>query len=274
MPSFRIFSGSVTLSGHRSGGRGLFRGDGTVLAGMGRVMKEPKEAPNEHVLRSAESIMSYPIQCIDGELGTAKDLLFDDENWRIRYLVARPGGWFSSRKVLVSPTHLVEPVGPADGGLLPVILTKEQLKESPMLESDAPVSRLYEAEFARFHQMAPYWGATPMPRNRVDVSVHELKQKEIEKCHVRSCDEIMGYKISATDGEIGKVSDVIVDVTTWMVRFFVVDTGKWLPGRKVLIDTEWIFNFSVEDQTVDVSLAKDQVKDSPEFDPESPVNRS
>ena len=84
----------------------------------------------------------------------------------------------------------------------------------------------------------------------------------------------MGYKISATDGEIGKVSDVIVDVTTWMVRFFVVDTGKWLPGRKVLIDTEWIFNFSVEDQTVDVSLAKDQVKDSPEFDPESPVNRS
>ena len=236
-------------------------------------MKELKEAPTEPVLRSVESIMSYPIQCVDGELGSAQDLLFDDENWRIWYLVARPGGWFSSRKVLVSPTHLVKPVGQAEGGLLPVILTKEQLKDSPMLESDAPVSRLYEAEFARFHQIIPYWGAVPMPRDRVDISVHELTMKEIEECHVRSCDEVVGYQVSATDGEIGKISDVIVDVTTWKVRFFVVDTGKWLPGRKVLIDTEWLLNFSVKNKTVDVSLAKDQVKDSPEFDPKSPVNR-
>jgi hypothetical protein len=117
------------------------------------MMNELQEAPLGHVLRSAKSLMSYPIQCVDGELGTAKDLLFDDESWRVQYLVARPGGLFTTRKVLVSPAHLVKPVGQSDGGSFPVVLTKEQLKESPPLESDAPVSRQYEAEFAKFHQI-------------------------------------------------------------------------------------------------------------------------
>jgi len=237
-------------------------------------MKELKEAPTGQVFRSADSLMSYPIQCVDGELGTAKDLLFDDESWRIQYLVARPGGWFTNRKVLVSPAHLVKPVGPPEGGSFPVVLTKEQLKKSPLLESDAPVSRRHEAEFARFHQIAPYWGAVPISQDRADVSDHESKIKEIEECHVRSCDAIMDYVVSATDGEIGSISDVIIDVSTWKVRHLVIDTGKWLPGRKVLVDTEWIKEFCTENRTVKVTLAKDQVKDSPTFDPDRPVNRS
>jgi hypothetical protein len=42
---------------------------------------------------------------------------------------------------------------------------------------------------------------------------------------------INGYKIEASDGTIGSVSDFLFDDRTWKVRWLVVDTGNWLTGR-------------------------------------------
>jgi hypothetical protein len=47
--------------------------------------------------------------------------------------------------------------------------------------------------------------------------------------------EIDGYAIHASDGLIGTVSDFLFDDATWLVRWLVVDTGNWLPGRRVLL---------------------------------------
>ncbi len=44
-----------------------------------------------------------------------------------------------------------------------------------------------------------------------------------------------GYPLRATDGEIGHVEDVLIDVENGSVRFLVVDTGRWLGRKKVLI---------------------------------------
>ena len=46
---------------------------------------------------------------------------------------------------------------------------------------------------------------------------------------------INGYAIAASDGRIGTVSDFLFDDASWLVRWLVVDTGKWLSGRKVLL---------------------------------------
>ena len=46
---------------------------------------------------------------------------------------------------------------------------------------------------------------------------------------------INGYAIKASDGDIGTVSDSLFDDASWLVRWFVVDTGNWLFGRKVLL---------------------------------------
>ncbi|NUO09873.1 MAG: hypothetical protein HUU08_14545 [Candidatus Brocadia sp.] len=48
------------------------------------------------------------------------------------------------------------------------------------------------------------------------------------------------YHIHAIGGEIGHVSDFPVDDNTWIVRYIVVDTGGWLPGKKILIAPLWI----------------------------------
>jgi len=44
-----------------------------------------------------------------------------------------------------------------------------------------------------------------------------------------------GYAIEAQDGRLGTVSDFLFEDAAWMIRWLVVDTGHWLPGRKVLL---------------------------------------
>lgn len=46
---------------------------------------------------------------------------------------------------------------------------------------------------------------------------------------------LYGYKLSASDGEIGQVKDFYFDDQSWLVRYVVADTGTWLTGRQVLL---------------------------------------
>ena len=57
------------------------------------------------------------------------------------------------------------------------------------------------------------------------------------------------------------------------MRYIVVDTKNWLPGKKVLVPPAWIESADWLQKTVTVDLTKGQVERSPEYDPTSPVNR-
>ncbi len=90
---------------------------------------------------------------------------------------------------------------------------------------------------------------------------------------LRSADEVMGYHIEALDDAIGHVEDFIVDDESWKLRYIVVDTRNWLPGRKVLVAPDWIDSIRWVDQMVAVSLSREEISESPEFDPTVPINR-
>ena len=80
--------------------------------------------------------------------------------------------------------------------------------------------------------------------------------------------------IEASDGHIGSVRDVYFDDQIWSIRYLVVDTGKWLPGRKVLLAPEVIvLPWHVEASVVSVRLTRDQVRSSPDIDTTQPVSR-
>ncbi|MEJ2023797.1 MAG: PRC-barrel domain containing protein [Deltaproteobacteria bacterium] len=85
--------------------------------------------------------------------------------------------------------------------------------------------------------------------------------------------KVTGYDIEALDGEIGPAEDFIVDDTSWVFRYMVVDTRKWLPGRKVLVSPEWIDTIIWAENHVKVDLTVNEVKESPKYDPSRPVNR-
>jgi hypothetical protein len=91
--------------------------------------------------------------------------------------------------------------------------------------------------------------------------------------HLRSFAEVSGYEIAAADEEIGHAEDFVADTEGWVIRYMVVDTRNWLPGRKVLVSPGWIHEVMWADKQVRVALTRQEVKDSPKFDPSEPVNR-
>lgn len=85
--------------------------------------------------------------------------------------------------------------------------------------------------------------------------------------------EIRGDAISARDGRIGSVKDVYFDDERWAVRYLVVDTGKWLPGRKVLISPASLAPAADDDDAIAANLTREQIEGAPGIDADKPVSR-
>ena len=77
---------------------------------------------------------------------------------------------------------------------------------------------------------------------------------------------LQGCKVAARDGDIGKVDEASEEVGSAAI---VVDTGPWIFGRKVVIPAGVIERVDLDDEKVYVSMTKDQIKESPEFDPDT-----
>jgi hypothetical protein len=226
------------------------------------------------VLRSASHLKNYTLSATDGELGKVKDFLFDDQLWVIRYLVVDCGRWLPGRRVLLIPSVL----GEADWSqnVLPVTLTKEQIEKSPGIGEDRPVSRQREEELHAHYGWSPYWAGAEAAYFAARAAEIEQESEPPERKgdpNLRSVAEVTGYHIAAVDGEIGHVEDFIVEDRTWWIRYVVVDTRNWLPGKKVLAAPQWMRRISWSDRTASVDLTREQLKNCPEYDPSAPVNR-
>ena len=90
---------------------------------------------------------------------------------------------------------------------------------------------------------------------------------------LRSLKAMHGYAVLAKDGDIGKVHDFFFHDDTWIIRYLVVDTGHWLPGRKVLVATNSLGKPNCGGFTFPVALTRLQVEKSPDIDTDQPVSR-
>jgi hypothetical protein len=233
------------------------------------------------MLRSINETFGYRLGAKDGEIGRTKDYLFDDQFWTVRYMVADTGTWLPGRRVLISPISLGEPRWREKA--FPVWLTTQQIKEAPGVEEETPVSRHYEKQLARYYGYPPYWigpntwGTFEAPfypdaRAMIDDDLFEKEAQDVD-IHLRSAKEVIGYDIHATDGRVGHVEDFILDDEMWTLRYLVVDTRNWLPGRKVLITPMWVELVEWLHRKVQVDLSVEEIKNSPPYDPAAPVNR-
>lgn len=217
------------------------------------------------MLRSVKELKGYKIRAKDGDIGHVKEFYFDDQKWSIRYLIVDIGNWLPGKCVHISPAGFYgEP--DRENHAFPVIFTKEMVKTSPDVDTDKPVSRQKEIELALHYNWAAYW----------EQEIAKLKSggKEVKGGqHLRSTKEVAGYHIHAVGGEIGHVEDFIVDDDEWKIRYIVVDTRNWLPGRKVLIDPLWIKSINWEESMIDVDMKKSVIKKSPPYDPSVLINR-
>ena len=84
---------------------------------------------------------------------------------------------------------------------------------------------------------------------------------------------LISKPLDALDGDIGSVHDLYFDDQTWSVRYLVVDTGKWLPGRKALVSPEAIVKPWHHQAAIAVKLTMEQIRSSPDIDTAMPVSR-
>jgi sporulation protein YlmC with PRC-barrel domain len=203
------------------------------------------------MLWSVKQLYGCSILATGGQIGKVDDFYFDDDDWRIRYLVVDIGKWLSGQQVLVSPAALGQPNWAAD--ILPVTLTQEQVKNSPDIDQDRPVSRQPKID---------YWPGLEIPA-RLEVADQDEAHKPDP--HLRSTKKVVGYHIQARDGEIGHVEDFIVDDETWIIRYLVVNTRNLLPGKRVLLAPRWVDRVSWLGSNVFVDLPRASIKDKPEY---------
>ena len=231
------------------------------------------------MLTKADEIIGKAIAATDGEIGHVADLYFDDYKWVVRYFVVDTGGWLSGRLVLIAPEAIAP--GGMSADALAVSLTKERVENSPGIDTAKPVSRQQEIPYRDYFGWPPYggglWGATGLGLNPAmgaltDQAVADQKRAIREgDPNLRSVSVVDHYHIEASDGEVGHVEDFMIDTESWAIRYAVVDTRNWLPGRKVLVSPDLIRGVDWFKSIVRVDLSRDRIKNAPEYDESRPL---
>lgn len=235
------------------------------------------------MLRNIKSLIGHTIHAVDGELGKVDEFYFDDKTWAVRYMVVETGNWLSGRKVLIAPAALKTPDWQAQ--TFPVALTRDQVRNSPDIDTKKTVSRQHEMELYKHYAWPLYWGEgfyaggvsggvlfQPNGEEEGKAEAGARVRPDREDAHLRGTREVTGYRLHAADGPIGHVEDYIVDDGKWLIRYLVAGTGAWLPGRKVLISPHWVESVNWETSEVFVDLSREAIKESPGFDPSQPVS--
>jgi len=237
------------------------------------------------MIRGTLDLLNLTLGATDGTIGTVKDVYFDEARWAIRYLIVDTGDWLPGRRVLISPfaVRAIE----WGRGRVDVGLTRQQVKYSPDIDTQKPISRQNEEAYLSYYGYPYYWGgsdlwgATAYPimpppiapelrgQGRPSESLEE-KTTAREDSHLRSALEVIGYGIEAVDDSIGHVEDLLFDEQSWQVRFLAIATRNWLPGKRVLIPPQWIDEMNWADRTARVHVTRAAIKESPPYDPANP----
>ncbi len=238
------------------------------------------------MLWNASAIKGYAIAASDGQIGTVSDFLFDDANWAVRWLVVDTGTWLSGRKVLLPPSALghLDP----QARTFSVRLAMQQVKDSPDIDTAQPVSRQMEAGVYDYYGWSPYWGmglymggygyaegsmaaSAYLEPMRREPAISDT-QLDAGDPHLRSIEAVNGYHIHASDGEIGHVSDFLVEDADWSLHFLVVDTKNWWPGKTVLVSPRSVQEIDWHNKLVNLTVDRQKIKDSPPYDATTTVD--
>jgi len=229
------------------------------------------------------------VKASDGDVGAAKDFLFDDGTWTIRWMAVDTGHWLPGRRVFIHPSAiaplelppkpLLPMMSPGEALELTVDLTRAQIEAGPHSREDEPVTSDMEALLYDYYGWDPYWGAThfgaaalPNAEARIvgDAARRDAKA-EIPPVdggdHLHSAIEFKGYTVHALDGDIGHVENVLADDANWEIRYLVIATRNWWPGKIVQLAPYAVKDIDWFGERINMNVTRDQVKSAPAWDP-------
>jgi hypothetical protein len=228
------------------------------------------------MLRSVKELRGYTIHAQNGDIGRVEDFYFHDDTWAVRYLVVATERWAPGRKVLVATPALGKPNW--EQSSFPVALTCQQVEDSPDIDTDQPVSRQQEIELHNYYGWPGYWndpatGAWPALTPLIEPIPPQPCAPQHGDSHLRSARVVSRYRVHATDGDIGRIRDLIVDDGPWILRYAAVHTAKWLPAKNVLIPTAWFQAMGPLERRLTVNLTRATLQACPEYHAAAGVTR-
>jgi uncharacterized protein YrrD len=223
----------------------------------------------------AKQLYGTKLDAQDGHIGSVHDLYFDNQAWTVRYLIIDTGKWLPGRKVLIVPSVILQPWhGEA---ALPVKLTKNQIRSSPDIDTVQPISRKAEHLLHNHYGWIPYWGVPgipvpppPPPLAASSMEEHRDASKEAESLseqYLRSMKEVMGYRVRATDSEIGHIEDFVLDDDCSRILFLTIDLEEWILGKQVLLSPRVVSKINWATSRVQVEVSRRVIEASQEYKP-------
>lgn len=217
----------------------------------------------------------YHLESRNGEMGPVKDVYFDDVSWKIRYFVVDTRRWLPGRKVLLSPSSLT--ALSESERLLKTNLTREEVKDSPSIEDELPVSRQHELALSDYFGWPQYWYANeplgyPFAVSGLDFgleaegTMQTLRKAASERIqrsdkHLRSAKEILEYTLVFTNGKKLPVNDLFIAFRDWTIGLVEVV----IDGERKVFPSVFARDISYEDATISVDLKTEDVQGSFSF---------
>lgn len=194
------------------------------------------------MLHTLRELIRSSVLATDGEIGTVRNFFFDDISWTIRYLVVDVGSWFKRRDVVLAISAVEQPN--RVNKTFSVRLTREQVRDSPDVDTEKPVSRQQAIAMEEYWGKLVYWVSAELEGGPLIPTGMRYPVSTKEDPDLRSAWDLLGYEVWANDGDLGRLEGFIKDENSWHLGYLDVKGGGWLLDRSVLIPTSSIESVS------------------------------
>ena len=152
---------------------------------------------------------------------------------------------------------------------LTVNLARAQIEAGPHTHEDEPVTRDMEGLLYDYYGWDPYWGASYFGGS-------VLANANLRSCqtrrgatrtrrspldggdHLHSVAEFKGYAVHAVDGDIGHVENLLADDADWDVRYLVIATRNWWPGKVVQLSPHAVKDIDWFGEHIDMNVNRNR----------------
>lgn len=220
------------------------------------------------MLLSINKLLGMSVEATDGSAGKVHDIFFDGSSWKVRYFVLEIGGFLSGRKVLVTPVAIKE----ISRKSLVLNISGEQVKGSPAIDLHLPVSMQQINSLHEYYAWPLYEDFLTLPvivehKDKRPLNVSQDDQS------LRSSREVKGYDVYAKQEKVGYVDDFIFSADCWCFIYLVSHIGGFFSAEKLLLSPSWIKAISWEKQALEVDHTKEEILNSPRYDPSGEIKR-
>ncbi len=247
------------------------------------------------MLFAVSGLEGCQVRASDGDVGDVKDFLFD-ETWKICWLAVDANSWLPGRQVFIHPSAIA-PLEISPKPNLPMMssqealeltlnLTRAQIEAGPQASHGDLVTKDMEALLYDYYGWDPYWGAThfgpAILSNAQPQVIAEAIRREAETLippvdggdRLHGVASVKGYYVHATDGDIGHVENVLADDSNWEVRYLVIATRNWWPGKVVQLSPYAVKDIDWFGERINMNVTRDQVRSAPAWDPLAMINEA